>query len=88
LGTAGLAVSENPPRHAAVVAGEHSINGTVLADSFVDRYEESFVRQWRSFVGSVLSGTPPAVSGHDARAPLVAGLAAVESMATGRPVRL
>jgi myo-inositol 2-dehydrogenase/D-chiro-inositol 1-dehydrogenase len=88
LGTAGMAVSENPPRHAAVIAGTESISGTVLADSFIDRYEESFVRQWQSFVGNVLSGTPPAVSGHDARVPLVAGLAAVESMATGRPVRL
>jgi myo-inositol 2-dehydrogenase/D-chiro-inositol 1-dehydrogenase len=88
LGTAGLAVSENPPRHTAVIAGDESIRGTVLADSFIDRYEESFVRQWRSFVGNVQSGTPPAVSGHDARVPLVAGLAAVESMETGRPVRL
>jgi myo-inositol 2-dehydrogenase / D-chiro-inositol 1-dehydrogenase len=88
LGTAGLAVSENPPRHTAVIAGDDSIRGTVLADSFIDRYQESFVRQWRSFVGNVQSGAPPAVSGHDARVPLVAGLAAVESMATGRPVRL
>jgi hypothetical protein len=44
------------------------------------------VRQWQSFVGNVTAGEPPAVSGHDARVPLVAGLAAVESMATGRPV--
>jgi myo-inositol 2-dehydrogenase / D-chiro-inositol 1-dehydrogenase len=88
LGTAGLATSENPPRHTAVIADEGSIGGAVLPDSFIDRYETSFVRQWQSFVGNVRSGAPPAVSGHDARVPLVAGLAAVESMATGRPVRL
>ena len=88
LGTAGLATSENPPRHTAVIADDRSIGGAVLPDSFIDRYEESFVRQWRSFVGNVRSGAPPAVSGHDARLPLVAGLAAVESMATGRPVTL
>jgi myo-inositol 2-dehydrogenase/D-chiro-inositol 1-dehydrogenase len=86
LGTAGLAVSENPPRHTAVVADERAIGGAVLPDSFIDRYETSFVRQWQSFVGNVTAGEPPAVSGHDARVPLVAGLAAVESMATGRPV--
>jgi myo-inositol 2-dehydrogenase/D-chiro-inositol 1-dehydrogenase len=86
LGTAGLAVSENPPRHTAVLADERAIGGAVLPDSFIDRYETSFVRQWQSFVGNVGSGAPPAVSGHDARVPLVAGLAAVESMATGRPV--
>ena len=88
LGTAGMAASENPPRHTAVIADDRSIGGAVLADSFIDRYETSFVRQWQSFVGNVRSGAPPAVSGHDARVPLVAGLAAVESMATGRPVRL
>jgi myo-inositol 2-dehydrogenase/D-chiro-inositol 1-dehydrogenase len=88
LGTAGMAVTENPPRHTAVIADDRSIGNAVLADSFIDRYETSFVRQWQSFVGNVLSGAPPAVSGHDARVPLVAGLAAIESMATGRPVRL
>ena len=40
LGTAGLAVSENPPRHTAVIAGERAIGGAVLADSFIDRYED------------------------------------------------
>ena len=88
LGTAGLAVSENPPRHSAVISDEQRIAATVLPDSFIDRYETSFVRQWQAFVGNVASGAPPPVSGHDARVPLVAGLAAVESMATGRPVRL
>jgi myo-inositol 2-dehydrogenase / D-chiro-inositol 1-dehydrogenase len=88
LGTAGMATSENPPRHTAVVAGEQAITGAVLPDSFVERYETSFVRQWDSFVANVSEGVPPAVSGHDARVPLVAGLAAIESMATGRPVRL
>ena len=41
-----------------------------------------------SRIMQVVSGFAPAVSGHDARVPLVAGLAAIESMATGRPVRL
>ena len=71
-----------------MIAAERTIAGTALPDSFIDRYETSFVRQWQSFVGDVRSGSPPAVSGYDARVPLVAGLAAIESMATGRPVRL
>jgi myo-inositol 2-dehydrogenase / D-chiro-inositol 1-dehydrogenase len=88
LGTAGMAASDNPPRHSAVIADDRSIGGAVLPDSFIDRYETSFVRQWQSFVGNVRTGAPPAVGGHDARVPLVAGLAAIESMATGRPVTL
>ncbi|HET9666052.1 MAG TPA: Gfo/Idh/MocA family oxidoreductase [Desertimonas sp.] len=88
LGTYGVAISETPPRHSAVIGDDQRIAGAVLPDSFIDRYETSFVRQWQSFVGNVVAGAPPAVSGHDARVPLVAGLAAVESMATGRPVRL
>jgi hypothetical protein len=74
--------------HTAVVGGADGFHGAPLYRSFTDRYEVSFVRQWESFVGNVMAGAPPAVSGHDARVPLVAGLAAIESMATGRPVRV
>ena len=74
LGTAGLAVSENPPRHSAVIADDRSIGGAVLADSFIDRYETSFVRQWQSFVGNV--GPARRRSAGTMPVPLVAGLAA------------
>jgi myo-inositol 2-dehydrogenase/D-chiro-inositol 1-dehydrogenase len=36
----------------------------------------------------VQTGTPPAVSLTDARAPLLIGLAAWQSLRTGRPVRI
>ena len=88
FGTAGIAVGEPAAAQRGDRRDDQRIAGAVLPDSFIDRYETSFVRQWQSFVGNVVAGAPPAVSGHDARVPLVAGLAAVESMATGRPVRL
>ncbi len=88
FGSAGMATSENPPMHTAVVGGADGFHAAPLYRSFIDRYELSFIRQWESFVDNVRSGTPPAVSGHDGRVPLVAGLAAIESLETGRPVRL
>lgn len=88
LGTAGVATSENPPLHSAVVGDAAGIHAAALSESFVDRYETSFVRQWQSFVDNVTTGAPPAVSGHDARVPLVAGLAAIESLRSGHPVRV
>jgi myo-inositol 2-dehydrogenase/D-chiro-inositol 1-dehydrogenase len=39
-------------------------------------------------VGAVRSGVTPPVSGADARAPLVIGLAAWQSLTEGRPVTL
>lgn len=88
LGTAGMATTENPSQHSGVVSDEGGIRAAALADSFIDRYQTSFVHQWQSFVDNVTAGAPPAVSGADARVPLVAGLAAVESLASGRPVHL
>jgi myo-inositol 2-dehydrogenase/D-chiro-inositol 1-dehydrogenase len=85
FGSAGMATSENPPTHTGVLAGAAGFRAAPLYRSFIDRYEVSFTRQWQSFVDNVQSGAPPAVSGHDARVPLVAGLAAIESRATGRP---
>jgi predicted dehydrogenase len=56
--------------------------------SFIDRYAGSFVRQWEAFVHAVATGGPSPASGRDARAPLVIGLAANESLRTGAPVSL
>ena len=46
------------------------------------------MREWEAFVRAVSTGVPPAVGAGDARAPLVAGLAAWMSVREGRPVKI
>jgi myo-inositol 2-dehydrogenase / D-chiro-inositol 1-dehydrogenase len=53
---------------------------------FLERYMPSYVREWELFVQAVQSGAAPPVSGADARAPLVIGLAARRSLQERRPV--
>jgi len=88
FGSLGMASSENPVVHSAVRRDPSGFRGPMLYDSFIDRYADSFVRQWEAFVEAVATGGPSPASGADARAPLVIGIAANESMAKGVPVRL
>ena len=81
FGSAGMAASENPPRHSGV---RHDAGGCAAPadpDFFLDRYVASYMHQWDAFVDAVVTGGPPPVSGADGRAPLVLGLAAGRSLA-------
>jgi myo-inositol 2-dehydrogenase/D-chiro-inositol 1-dehydrogenase len=88
FGSRGMASSENPLAHTTVV---RTVDGTSMATLpyfFLERYIPSYLREWAAFVGAVRSGTTPPVSSADARAPLVIGLAAWQSLTEGRPVTL
>jgi myo-inositol 2-dehydrogenase/D-chiro-inositol 1-dehydrogenase len=87
FGSRGMAASGNPAGHTGVVTTADGSHTPALPEFFIDRYVPSYVRAWESFAAAVAAGTPTPVSGADARAPLVIGLAARRSLAEGRPVR-
>jgi myo-inositol 2-dehydrogenase / D-chiro-inositol 1-dehydrogenase len=88
LGSRGMAASENPLAHTSVVRTADGTSMPALPYFFLERYVPSYVREWEAFVGAVQAGQPPPVTGADARAPLVIGLAARRSFSEGRPVRV
>jgi myo-inositol 2-dehydrogenase / D-chiro-inositol 1-dehydrogenase len=88
FGSAGMAVSENPLSHAAVVRTRDGVRGATLPYFFLERYIPSYLGEWTAFVSALSSGTPCVVGTVDARAPLVIGLAAWRSLREGRPVSL
>jgi myo-inositol 2-dehydrogenase/D-chiro-inositol 1-dehydrogenase len=88
FGSLGVATSENPLAHTAVVRTANGGSTGALPYFFLERYIPSYLREWEAFVAAVRDGTPPPVSGADARAPLVIGLAAWQSLNEGRPVAL
>ncbi|MDX6726716.1 MAG: myo-inositol 2-dehydrogenase / D-chiro-inositol 1-dehydrogenase [Baekduia sp.] len=88
FGAGGMAASENPLAHTGVVRTAEGTRSPTLPYFFLDRYVPSYVREWEAFVAAVAAGTPPPVTTHDARAPLVIGLAAWRSLREGRPVRI
>jgi myo-inositol 2-dehydrogenase/D-chiro-inositol 1-dehydrogenase len=86
FGSLGVATSENPLAHTAVVRTANGASTAALPYFFLERYIPSYVREWQAFVDAVRAGGPTPVSGADARAPLVIGLAAWRSLTEGRPV--
>jgi myo-inositol 2-dehydrogenase / D-chiro-inositol 1-dehydrogenase len=88
FGSVGMAASENPLANTAVVRSAGGMRAATLPYFFLERYIPSYLREWEAFVAAVATGTAPPVSGRDARAPLVIGLAAWTSLREGRPVRV
>jgi len=88
FGSAGMAVSENPRAHTAVILGRGEACAQPLPWFFLDRYLPSYRREWAAFARYVRDGGPSPVPGSAARAPVAIGLAAWRSVREGRPVRL
>ncbi len=55
---------------------------------FIERYQDAYLNELRSFVQCVQAGLPVRVTGEDARSALAIALAADRSQREGRPVRL
>jgi myo-inositol 2-dehydrogenase/D-chiro-inositol 1-dehydrogenase len=88
FGSDGVALSDHRPRNGSVVRTTDGGHTPPLPWFFLDRYAESYVRQWEAVVQSVRDGSAPAVSGDDGRAPIAIGLAARRSVDEGRWVRV
>lgn len=88
FGSAGMAASENPLAHSTVVRTAAGTRAATLPYFFLERYVPSYLREWEAFIAAVSTGTVPPVGQADARAPLVIGLAAWQSLREGRAVRL
>jgi myo-inositol 2-dehydrogenase/D-chiro-inositol 1-dehydrogenase len=88
FGSQGMAASENPLAHTAIVRTEEGTRAAPLPYFYLERYVPSYVREWEAFVAAVSAGRTPPVTGPDARAPLAIGLAAWRSLREGRPVRV
>jgi myo-inositol 2-dehydrogenase / D-chiro-inositol 1-dehydrogenase len=88
LGAKGLAGSDNPHTTTAFTWDGSGVRAATLPYFFIERYRESYLRQWEAFVASVASGTPAPTSGADGRAALVLGLAAKRSLLEHRTVQI
>jgi myo-inositol 2-dehydrogenase / D-chiro-inositol 1-dehydrogenase len=88
FGSGGMAVSENPRAHTAVILDRGEATMQSLPWFFLDRYLHSYRREWAAFARYVRSGGPSPVPVRAARAAVTVGLAAGRSVREGRPVRM
>ncbi len=88
FGSKGMvAVSNNTP-DTAVVSDADGVHGPLPLFFFMERYTASYIAEIKAFVACVRQDTPPPVTGHDGRVPVIMGYAAKKSLAEGRPVKL
>jgi myo-inositol 2-dehydrogenase/D-chiro-inositol 1-dehydrogenase len=84
-GSLGMAASENPYAHSALVRTAAGTESAPLPFFFLQRYVPAYLAQWEAFVRACHHGdASPGLA--DARAPLVIGLAAGRSLRERRPV--
>jgi myo-inositol 2-dehydrogenase / D-chiro-inositol 1-dehydrogenase len=86
FGSAGMAASDNPLSHTGYTLTADGMRRPQLPHFFLERYAQSYVREWEAFIDAIQAGATPPVSIVDARAPLVIGLAAWRSLREGRPL--
>jgi myo-inositol 2-dehydrogenase / D-chiro-inositol 1-dehydrogenase len=88
FGSGGMAASENPRAHTAVILGRGEASAQPLPWFFLDRYLPSYRREWAAFARYARDGGPSPVPGSAARAAVAIGLAAWRSAREDRPVRM
>jgi myo-inositol 2-dehydrogenase/D-chiro-inositol 1-dehydrogenase len=86
FGSRGAARSENPMQHAGGIWTADGATGPNLPYFFLERYTQSYLREWAAFIAYVKDGGNSPVSGRDGRAPVAIGLAAWQSVRTGTAV--
>ena len=87
FGSGGMATLGDGRRTGLVLSGAAGrVVDTVRSDQ--ELLPDAYVAELAAFVEAVRSGTPPLVTGEDARAALAIALAAAESVRAGRPVRV
>jgi myo-inositol 2-dehydrogenase/D-chiro-inositol 1-dehydrogenase len=88
LGSLGKIATENRYPNQATVSTASEVRTDLPLNFFMERYQESFTAELRSFAAAVIHDRPTPVSGEDGRIPVVMGLAARKSYDEQRPVRL
>jgi len=86
FGSSGMIASHNVPANTTIASDLAGRRGSPLQHFFLERYEQSYLEEWKEFISSIATGSASPVDGKDGRAPLVMGLAAWKSYREARPV--
>ncbi|GHV77128.1 inositol 2-dehydrogenase [Spirochaetia bacterium] len=88
FGSRGVAQAENDLPNTVKLSTEKSVTAEKPLYFFLERYKQAFVDEMVSFVDSVRSNKPVAVTGEDGLANMYAALAAQKSLTEKRPVSI
>lgn len=88
FGSKGQVAVANVPESNAVLSNGEAVVGEKPQYFFLERYQQSFIREMRDFFDAIEKDTPTPVTGQDGLEPVLIGLAAALSVKENRPVKL
>lgn len=88
LGSKGSVATANCYPNQTIISSATGVRRDLPLNFFMERYADSFVAEMKSFIEAVAEDQPTAVSGGDARMPVVMAMAAMRSHQEHRPVKL
>ncbi|MDW7671017.1 MAG: inositol 2-dehydrogenase [Bacillota bacterium] len=88
FGSEGQVIVNNVPESNAVLSTGEAVVSEKPQYFFLERYQQSFIRELRDFFDAVIHNTPTPVTGQDGLEPVLIALAANLSVKENRPVKL
>lgn len=88
FGSKGSIEGDNKTEAQITVRNESGIIGEKPHWFFIERYFEAYLEEVREFCTAILEDKPVLVDGMDGLKPVIIGLAATESLKTGKPVKV
>lgn len=88
FGSKGKVEVSNDTASSAVLSTEEGVFSDKPLYFFLERYMDSFVTEMKEFMDAIVNDKETSVSGIDGLKPVLIGLAAKQSVAEGRPIKL
>lgn len=88
FGSKGCVTVENDTDNSTKLSTEESVTSLKPKYFFLERYKDSFIDEVNCFFDAIRNGTKPIVGSADGLNAVKVALAAKESLATGRPVKI
>jgi len=88
FGSRGKVEVSNDTPSSAVLSTEEGVFSDKPLYFFLERYMDSFVTEMKEFMDAIVNDKETSVSGIDGLKPVLIGLAAKQSVAEGRPIKL
>jgi myo-inositol 2-dehydrogenase/D-chiro-inositol 1-dehydrogenase len=88
FGSEGMVAVTNNTPDTHVYSNAAGVHSALPLYFFLERYLDAYILEMKAFVEAVRNGRTPPVVGRDGRIPVVIAMAAQQSLAENRPVRL
>ncbi len=86
FGSGGAVSIQNQTPYNATISDRRGVHAALPLHFFAERYNDAYLAELVAFTRCLSEGTEPPVTGEDGRRAVAAALAAVRSLASGKPV--